>query len=326
MNSIIKINASEILKKVRLDAFLATSCQDISRTRLKSLIEQGHVFKNGKSLLDPSYKVLEGDSFQIEIPPPLDAFPEAQDIPLSILYEDQDLLVIDKPAGLVVHPAPGNSNGTLVNALLGHCQNSLSGIGGVKRPGIVHRLDKETSGLMVIAKSDAAHNGLALQFKDRTLSRKYKAFVIGVPIPLHGSIEKNIERSHRDRTKMTTVLRGGRIAKTAYKTLKKFQKSGSLKPIASLIECKLHTGRTHQIRVHLASIGHPVIGDEVYGHTPLKSPLGYLLHEINWKPGRQALHAYALDFIHPITHESLHFESTLPQEMETLLEKLENLV
>ena len=324
MKPIINISATEILKKMRLDAFLATMCPDVSRTRLKSLIESGHVSIKGVPLADPSYKVKEGDSFQVEVPPPIDALPVPQDIPLSILYEDQDLLVIDKPAGLVVHPAPGNSHGTLVNALLAHCQNSLSGIGGVKRPGIVHRLDKETSGLMVIAKSDAAHKGLSLQFKDRTLSRRYKAFVIGTLIPLHGYIEKNIERSHKDRTKMTTVSNGGRIAKTEYKTLTKFQKSGSLKPIVSLIECKLYTGRTHQIRVHLASIGHPVVGDETYGHTPSKSPLGHLLHEMSWKPKRQALHAYSLDFIHPITLDAMHFESPLPVDMETLLENLNN--
>lgn len=325
MKSALRVTALDIVKKVRLDAFLARMYPDISRTRLKSLIELGHVFLKDIPLLDPSYKIKEGDVFEIEIPPPSEAIPQPQNIPLSILYEDQDLLVIDKPAGLVVHPAPGNLQGTLVNALLQHCAHTLSGIGGVKRPGIVHRLDKETSGLMVIAKSDVAHNRLALQFKDRTLSRKYKAFVIGSLIPPHGYIEKNIERSHRDRTKMTTVINGGRTAKTEYKTLKIFQIPGSLKPIASLLECKLHTGRTHQIRVHLASISHPVVGDQVYGHIPLKTPLGHLLSEINWKPKRQALHAYALDFIHPITNTPMHFECPLPQDMEILFENLENI-
>lgn len=310
------------LSKTRLDAFLAETFPTLSRTRLKSLIKEGHVLLRGRTCLDPSYLVKEGEEFILHIPPLEEAFPQAQDIPLSILYEDVHLLVLDKPAGLTVHPAPGNRENTLVNALLGHCGDTLSGIGGVKRPGIVHRLDKETSGLMVVAKSDEAHRGLMSQFKERSLSRKYNAIVTGELMPLHGTIEKNIDRSKKDRKKMTTVSQGGRIAKTDYQTLQVFKNPLTSKTLASLVMCKLHTGRTHQIRVHLASQHHPLLGDETYGHLPLKSPLGKILENLSWKKGRQALHAYSLQFFHPLTKEFLTFESPLPKDMKKLLHAL----
>ncbi len=320
-----QITVPPLEKKARLDAFLAENILALSRTRIKALITSGEVFLKDTPILDVSYSVKEGDDFQVRVPPATEAIPQAQDIPLSILYEDDDILVIDKPAGLTVHPAPGNPDSTLVNALLAHCGTSLSGIGGVKRPGIVHRLDKETSGLMVVAKTDAAHQGLMLQFKERLLSRKYKAFVLGGLIPLHGIIEKNIERSHKDRKKMTVVKKGGRDARTDYKTLKTFKKKEAPKIIASLMDCKLHTGRTHQIRVHFSALHHPILGDETYGHTPLKSPLGQLLEGLHWKHGRQALHAYALQFLHPITQEPLAFESPFPEDMRQLQSALESL-
>ncbi|MBS0184903.1 MAG: RluA family pseudouridine synthase [Proteobacteria bacterium] len=325
MHQIFEITVPPLEKKVRLDAFLAENIPSLSRTRLKSLISSGMVFFKEKPIYDTSYTVKEGESFQVKVPPAQEAFPQAQSIPLSILYEDDDILVIDKPAGLTVHPAPGNPDSTLVNALLAHCGESLSGIGGVKRPGIVHRLDKETSGLMVVAKSDTAHQGLMLQFKERLLSRKYKAFISGGIIPLHGTIEKNIERSHKDRKKMTVVKKEGRPAKTDYKTLQVFKKKETSKIMASLLECKLHTGRTHQIRVHLSSLHHPILGDETYGHTPKNSPLGHLLERLHWKHGRQALHAYSLQFFHPLTQDLLSFESPFPEDMQQLQEALEAL-
>ncbi len=325
MHQIFQITVPFLEKKSRLDAFLAENIPSLSRTRIKSLITSGDVLFKKTPLLDPSYSVKEGDDFQVSVPPPVEASPQAQDIPLSVVYEDNDILVIDKPAGLTVHPAPGNLDSTLVNALLAHCGTSLSGIGGVKRPGIVHRLDKETSGLMVVAKSDAAHQGLTLQFKDRLLSRKYKTFVLGALVPPHGTIEKNIERSHKDRKKMTVVKKGGRTARTDYKTLQVFKKKDAPKIIASLVECKLHTGRTHQIRVHFASLHHYILGDDTYGHTPRISLLGQLLESLHWKHGRQALHAYSLQFLHPLTQEPLAFESPLPEDMQQLLLALESL-
>ncbi len=307
--------------KKRLDAFLANHIPELSRTRLKSLIEEGHVTLNQSLLSNPAYKVKEGEVFSVYIPPAEEMTLQAQELPLKIIYEDADLLVLDKPAGLVVHPAPGNPDHTLVNALLAHCGSSLSGIGGVKRPGIVHRLDKETSGLMVVAKTDHAHQGLCEQFKDHTLARTYKAFIRGHIIPPAGTIEGNIDRSHKDRKKMTITRERGRPAKTHYKTLENFWASEK-KPLASLIECKLETGRTHQIRLHLAHKGHSVLGDTVYGHTPKESPLGKFLISLNWKEGRQALHAYALTFIHPTTGETLSFTASFPEDLKKLHQAL----
>ena len=320
---VLKVSVPFLSKKERLDSFLAEQCTSLSRTRLKNLIKDGHVSLKGEVILDPSYSLKEGDSFDITIPPLQDPTPQPQALDLDIVYEDKDLIVINKPAGLTVHPAPGSPDSTLVNALLAYCGSCLSGIGGVRRPGIVHRLDKETSGLMVVAKSDAAHQGLMAQFKEKTLSRKYKAFVLGSLVPLHGSIEKNIDRSFKDRKKMTVTRHQGKPAKTDYKTLKVFKSETSSKAMASLIECKLHTGRTHQIRVHCASLHHPLLGDDTYGHTSLTSPLGKILTSLKWKKNRQALHAYALQFCHPISGETLSFETPLPEDMAALLKALE---
>lgn len=309
-------------EKKRLDAFLSTHIPDLSRTRLKTLIQEGYVVMEENIIQDPAYKVKEGEKYFISIPPVEELQVKAQKQDLVIVYEDKDLLVLNKPAGLVVHPAPGNPDQTLVNALLAHCGESLSGIGGVRRPGIVHRLDKETSGLMVIAKTDKAHHVLSAQFTDRTLSRSYKAFVRGHIVPSAGTIIGNIDRSHKDRKKMAITKERGRSAITHYKTVESFW--DEKKPLASLIECKLETGRTHQIRLHLSHKGHPVIGDEVYGHFPKEGLLGKILTSLNWKEGRQALHAYALTFVHPSTDEVLSFTVSLPEDLEKLYEALKN--
>jgi 23S rRNA pseudouridine1911/1915/1917 synthase len=235
----------------------------------------------------------------------------AQDIPLSIVFEDEHLIVVDKPAGLVVHPAAGNLDGTLVNALLHHCRGQLSGIGGVVRPGIVHRIDKDTSGLLVVAKTDKAHEGLARQFADHSLERAYLAVVAGLPIPPAGTVRGHIGRSDHDRKKMAVLHalnKRGKHAVTHYKTLERLDSS-------SLVECRLETGRTHQVRVHMASIGHPLLGDPAYGRTPAR--LRSRLSELRF--ARQALHAAVLGFIHPVTGAALRFESALPADMEQLL-------
>ena len=243
----------------RLDRMLATALPDHSRTRIKGLIENGQLTSAGKTITDPSYRVKSGEEFTLNIPAAEPAIPQPEAINLEVVHEDADLIVIDKPAGLVVHPAPGNIGGTLVNALLAHCGESLSGIGGVKRPGIVHRLDKETSGLIVVAKNDRTHIDLSEQFAARTIDRAYQALVWGIPRPLTGNIEGNIGRNRHNRKKMAIVPSGGKHAKTGYKVVKRFG------DFATLVECRLATGRTHQIRVHMAHIGHPVIGDTTYG-------------------------------------------------------------
>lgn len=297
------------LEQVRLDKALAvlaaTSGEALSRARIQALLADGHVSLDGRAAKDASRKVKEGEIYKIELPPPEPATPKAEKIPLTIVYEDRDLLVIDKPVGMVVHPAPGNRDGTLVNALLAHCKKSLSGIGGVARPGIVHRLDKGTSGLMVVAKNDAAHQALTAQFADRSLSRTYHALVWGAPTPRTGHIEAPIGRHPRDRKKMAVTAKG-REALTYYKLLKDVGE-------VSLIECKLATGRTHQIRVHLAHIKHPVVGDPVYGNKQKDKKNGGF--------PRQALHAVGLSFSHPRTEKTLHFASKLPADMAKLLKK-----
>jgi len=294
----------------RLDKVLADALPDLTRSRLKALIEDGRATIDGGTVRDPSARVKPGQSLTVAVPPAAPAKAEPQAIPLDIVYEDDWLLVVNKPAGLVVHPAPGNRDGTLVNALLAHCGASLSGIGGVARPGIVHRLDKDTSGLMVVAKTDAAHVALKAQFLDRSLTRTYWALACGVPWPRQGSIDAPIGRSPRNRKKMAVVA-GGRPALTDYRTITTFS------TCASLLECRLKTGRTHQIRVHLASIGHPVIGDPLYGRTNKRAGAETLTLE------RQALHAKILSFIHPNTQQRMRFEVDIPNDMKALVTKLE---
>ncbi|SON57120.1 Ribosomal large subunit pseudouridine synthase D [Hartmannibacter diazotrophicus] len=308
----------------RLDAALARLLPDLSRSRLKALIKDGDVTLDGAAVTDPSRKTRVGERVTVLLPPPVDADPEPEAIPLTILYEDEHLIVIDKPAGLVVHPAAGNWTGTLVNALLHHCADSLSGIGGVRRPGIVHRLDKETSGVMVVAKTDVAHQGLAAQFADhgRTgdLERAYLALVWGAPEPFRGTIDAPLGRSNSDRTKMA-VTKSGKEAITHYEVTERFPEGSGREAVASLVECRLETGRTHQIRVHMAEIGHPLIGDPVYGRgfrtkaNRLPPDLGEAVRAFP----RQALHAFLIAFAHPVNGEILRFESPLPQDMRELI-------
>jgi 23S rRNA pseudouridine1911/1915/1917 synthase len=311
---------------MRLDRFLAAKLVELSRTRLKQLILAGEVGVNGRTIKDPEHRVKPRDHATVHVPPPEPAKPAGEKIPLKTVYEDKDLIVIDKPAGLVVHPAPGNRTGTLVNALIAHCGKSLSGIGGEKRPGIVHRLDKNTSGLLVVAKNDRAHRGLAAQFADHGrsggLRRAYLALVWGVPDPAEGTIDQPIGRDPRSRVKMA-VRSNGRHAVTHYKVRAVYEDKNG-KAITSLIECRLETGRTHQIRVHLAKIGHPLLGDETYGlgfrsresllSTAAKSALAAL--------GRQALHAYLLGFAHPVSGKPLKFEAKPPKDLARLLRTL----
>ena len=281
----------------------------LSRARLQALLAEGRVTRNGAAFSDASHKVKTDEVYTITLPPPEKAEPEAQKIALTIIHEDKDVIVIDKPAGMVVHPAPGNRDHTLVNALLAHCKDSLSGIGGVARPGIVHRLDKDTSGLMIVAKNDAAHQVLSGQFADRSLSRTYQAVVWGVPVPSAGSVDAPIGRSTKDRKKMA-VTGKGRPALTHYKVIEDFG-------VASLIECQLATGRTHQIRVHLAHLKHPVVGDSVYGG----GRHGKNTRALEKFP-RQALHAIGLRFLHPRSGKFRTFDSKLPKDMLKLLQEL----
>jgi 23S rRNA pseudouridine1911/1915/1917 synthase len=303
----------------RLDKVLAEALGELSRTRIKALIQDGRVLRDGRPATDPAARVRGGERLAVTVPAATaDAAPAAQDIPLDVVYEDAHLIVVNKPAGLVVHPAPGNRDRTLVNALLAHCRGSLSGIGGVTRPGIVHRLDKDTSGLMVAAKDDATHRGLAAQFKDRQLERAYLAVVWGVPGPRRGEIIGNIGRNPRNRKKMAVLARAGRPAITRYRVVR------VLGTTASLVECRLATGRTHQIRVHLAHLGHPVVGDRLYGGgVGRRRPrgardLGAVLARFN----RQALHAYIIGFHHPVLGDPLRFETGLPSDIKELIDHL----
>lgn len=307
---------------VRLDKWLSARLPDLSRTRIKSLIDQGLVSSSGATIADASFKVKAGQCFCLTVPPDRPADPEAQEIALNVVYEDDDLIVIDKPPGMVVHPAPGSPDQTLVNALLAHCGDSLSGIGGVRRPGIVHRIDKDTSGLLVVAKNDHAHHGLAEQFAAHSLERAYLALVWGVPNPPRGEIEGNIGRAPQDRKKMAIVSHGGKHAHTRYRLIRPFA-GGTV----SLVECRLSTGRTHQIRVHMTSIGHPLIGDQTYGRSRsarLKAIPETARHALS-DFQRQALHAYVLGFKHPTTGEHLCFESIISSDISALMEILERL-
>ncbi|MEO5598408.1 MAG: RluA family pseudouridine synthase [Novosphingobium sp.] len=297
----------------RLDKALATA-SGLSRERIKALMAEGRITLGGQPVTQPTLKADAGTPFVITIPQAAPATAQAQDIPLVVAYEDDDLIVVDKPAGLVVHPAAGNLDGTLVNALLHHCRGQLSGIGGIARPGIVHRIDKDTSGLLVVAKHDAAHEGLARQFADHSIERAYLAVVGGKPNPPAGTVRGAIARSNADRKKMALVEDGrGKHAVTHFKTLERFAH-------AALVECRLETGRTHQVRVHMASIGHALLGDPVYGRTP--PPLRTLLSELHFR--RQALHAAVLGFFHPISGEPLRFTSDTPADVAALIAELRN--
>jgi 23S rRNA pseudouridine1911/1915/1917 synthase len=312
---------------VRLDRVLAARLPELSRSRLKALILAGQVTVKAAPIRDPAYHVTAGDTIIIDLPEAAPAEPGPENIALDIVYEDDDIIVIDKPAGLVVHPAAGHETGTLVNALIAHCGASLSGIGGVKRPGIVHRLDKDTSGLMVVAKNDRAHASLTAQFADhgRTgqMERGYLAFVWGVPNRQRGTVDAPIDRHPHAREKMA-VRQGGREAVTHWEIRQTFNGRDG-KPVASLLACRLETGRTHQIRVHLAHIGHPLMGDQVYGpHFKTKaSHLGPQSQAALAALGRQALHAYLLALEHPKTGEVLRWEAPLPEELLLLQKALE---
>jgi 23S rRNA pseudouridine1911/1915/1917 synthase len=310
----------------RLDRVLAKLQSDLSRSRLQALIRDGQVAVDGVPALDPNRKVGGGAHVALMVPPPVPAEPEGEAIALTIVYEDDDVIVIDKPAGLVVHPAAGHESGTLVNALIAHCGESLSGIGGVKRPGIVHRLDKDTSGLLVVAKNDLAHQALSAQFADhgRTgpLERAYLAFVWGVPDRKRGTVEAALARSTHNREKIVVVSdESGRYAITHYEVLENLPAAA---PMASLVRCELETGRTHQIRVHMAHLGHPLLGDPAYG-SGFKTKANRLSEQSRNALGalnRQALHAAILGFEHPRSGEFLRFESPLPSDMEALLQAL----
>ncbi|MDF8334225.1 RluA family pseudouridine synthase [Novosphingobium cyanobacteriorum] len=295
----------------RLDRALADA-SGLSRERIKALLDDGRITLGKKVVSQASVKPAEGARFAIRVPQAAPAEAVAQDIPLNVVFEDADLIVVDKPAGLVVHPAAGNLDGTLVNALLHHCAGQLSGIGGVARPGIVHRIDKDTSGLLVVAKTDAAHEGLAKQFADHSIHRAYRAITAGRPVPPSGTVRGAIARSNHDRKKMALVEDGrGKHAVTHYRTLESLND-------AALVECRLETGRTHQVRVHLASIGHALLGDPVYGRTP--SRLRPLLNRLAFR--RQALHAAELGFVHPTSGEAVHFCSPIPADMAELIDEL----
>ncbi len=311
-----------ILTEGRLDKALVEAVPDLSRERIKALILDGQLRLDGRLATKPSEKIEALTAFELTVPAPRAVDTVAEDIALNIVYEDAHLLVIDKPAGLVVHPSPGHEDGTLVNALLHHCRGQLSGIGGEERPGIVHRIDAGTSGLLVVAKSDAAHQGLSTQFAEHSIERLYKAIVKGVPIPADGVISTTIGRSPTDRKKMavlgpydatremTNYLRG-KHAITHYKILQSGRD-------CAVVQCQLETGRTHQVRVHMAHIGHPLIGDPLYGRARKLKQMGP--NESQFK--RQALHAATLGFIHPISGELMRFESPIPVDMQELLSEL----
>jgi 23S rRNA pseudouridine1911/1915/1917 synthase len=298
----------------RIDRLIARRLDDLSRSRVKALIEAGRVAVDGATIDNPSLRVKPGQRIAVDVPPPVEDRPAAQAMPLDIIYEDQYLVVLDKPAGLVVHPAPGNLDLTLVNALLAHCGDTLAGIGGVRRPGIVHRLDKDTSGLMVVAKTEPVHTALSRAFAERTITRAYHAVVWGVPAPREGIVDRPIGRSPANRKKMA-VVENGKRAVTRYKVLRPVGR------FAALVECRLETGRTHQIRVHMTALGHPLVGDPVYGKTPpaFRKERPAVLDGFT----RQALHARLLGFTHPATGEILRFEREIPADLAMLIGSLE---
>lgn len=307
----------------RLDRWLTSCFSGFSRMRIARLVNKGFLSltseNDGKVINSTSYKIKTGEVFTLTVPPPVSDIPEPQDIPLDILYEDDDIIVVNKAAGMVVHPGAGNKEGTLVNALLFYAKGRLSGIGGVERAGIVHRIDKDTSGILVIAKNDIAHRGLAKKFRIHDIDRVYKAICYGVPNPLSGTITGNIGRNRVERQKMTIVQEGGKEAITHYKTTK-ILAGGA----ASLVECRLETGRTHQIRVHLTSIGHPLVGDSTYKFDRkfAKVPVSEEQKEALLNFPRQALHAEVLGFIHPVSEEKMLFKVDMPDDMQQLYKVL----
>ncbi|MDD9707517.1 RluA family pseudouridine synthase [Seohaeicola sp. SP36] len=324
----------------RLDKALSRDVPDdasLSRTRLTRLIADGHVMLNGQVATDPKARVAAGDLVEITVPLAEDSHIGPESIPLSVVFEDDDLIVIDKPAGMVVHPAPGSPSGTLVNALLAHCGDDLSGVGGMKRPGIVHRIDKDTSGLLVVAKTDRAHHGLAAQFEKHTVERYYKAVVYGVPDAndprLRGvrgvsfepgnilKVTTQLARHKTDRQRQAVLFQGGRHAVTRARIVDSF----GTPPVVSLVECWLETGRTHQIRVHMAHAGHALVGDPTYGgrRKLARGAISDMADAAVRDFPRQALHAQVLGFIHPVSGESLRFEADVPQDMTALIALLQ---
>lgn len=319
------IYSTEIVNKeykgLRIDKFLTQSFPDLSRSQIQRLISEGCLRADEETILDNSFKVRIGDSYQLEIPPAQEALPVPEDIPLDVVYEDSSLIVVNKPAGMTVHPAPGAYSGTLVNALLFHCRDNLSGIGGVKRPGIVHRIDKDTSGLLVVAKNDKAHRCLCEQFFVHSIERTYYALAYGVPQPLQGRVEANIGRSPYDRKKMAVVNQGGKTAVTNYAVQEIY------KNMASLVKCNLETGRTHQIRVHMAHLGCNLIGDQLYVKSKKMQYSGVDTETKKYiaQFPRQALHAQSLGFIHPETGEFMSFYAEFPKDFTELKSKLQSL-
>jgi 23S rRNA pseudouridine1911/1915/1917 synthase len=311
----------------RLDRVLASLLPDLSRSRLEALIDQGAVTRGGATIKDANHRVKGGETYDIAVPEAVPARPRGQDIPLNVVYEDKDLIVIDKPAGLVVHPAAGNPDGTLVNALIAHCGESLMGIGGELRPGIVHRLDKDTSGLLVAVKTERAMASLAKQFANHTIERAYHAVVWGSPRLGDGVIEGQIGRNPFDRKRMAVLRGGGKLARTRYRVIERF--GPDARPFASLVECRLETGRTHQIRVHLTHLGHPLIGDPSYGRARQaprpKTPAETVAFAAAADFSRQALHAYVLGFQHPTLHKTMRFESPWPSDFALLVQALRGL-
>lgn len=311
----------ELLKPApRLDRALAVAAPDLSRARIQVLLGQGAISRDGVVLNSASSKAAPG-TYSLIMPPVLAAEPMGEDMGLVVLFEDADLIVIDKPAGMSAHPAPGSPDGTLVNALIHHCGSSLSGIGGVARPGIVHRLDKNTSGVMVAAKTDLAHRGLSKLFAAHDIDRVYIALTRGAPREPRGDISERIGRSPTDRKKMAVLRAGGREAITHYQVTESY--GPKERPLAARIECRLETGRTHQIRVHLAHKGAPCLGDPAYGSGPPAAAVREAITESGLK--RQALHATVLGFRHPISGEDLHFETLPPQDMKSLQDRLQAL-
>ena len=311
----------------RLDRFLTAALPEFSRARLQQLLGEGAVTLESRKVEDANHRVKGGDIYAVTVPPARPTRPQGQDIPLTVVHEDRDLIVIDKPAGLVVHPAAGNLDGTLVNALIAHCGEDLIGIGGEARPGIVHRLDKDTSGLLVAAKNERAMGSLAKQFANHTIERAYHALVWGTPRTSSGSIESQIGRSQFDRKRMAVLRSGGKTARTNYRVLEKF--GDPARPFASLIECRLETGRTHQIRVHLTHLGHPLIGDPQYGRTRQPPRPKSEAEEVAFAAAagfsRQALHAFVLGFHHPGINKPMRFEAPWPADFAALVAALKGL-